>query len=92
MVFKKKKQLSLAQLKIQNRKLAMKHQREEELKEARQEQYKLKHRKSIAFFQGVSRVSSKVGKTAGKYIYKKATAKPKKISKGYKPMNVGDLF
>ena len=91
MLFGKKKGLTSAQLKAENKNLSERHEREEEHQRLSQENYRLKHRKSLAFMKGVGMV----GKKVGKFAVKKATAPPKKISpsrRKMKPINIGDLI
>lgn len=93
MLFKKKKKMSISQVKAENLKLTKRHEEKEELTKAQQENYRLKHRKSLAFFQGVG----KIGKSVGKYAVKKATTAPKKFvvhkgSKKIKPLGLGDFI
>jgi len=76
---KRKKGLTSAQLKEENKNLLEKHEREEEHKRLSQENFRLKHRKSLAFVKGVGEVGKKIGK--------KVTAPPKKISPSRRKMN-----
>ena len=89
-IFKKKKKKSLEELREENKKLIAKNLWEDELKKAKQENYKLRNRKSIAFFSGVTKVAGK----ATKYAYKKAIASQKnaKKYKNNKPINISDFI
>ena len=84
--------LTIAQLRKQNKKLELQHDKEKELKELKQKNYALKHRKSLAFFGGVAKVGGKVGK----YTYKKVLAPPtpeqRKRWGKKKRLKAGDLF
>ena len=90
-ILKKKKKKTLEELREDNRKLIAKNEMDKEYRKVSQENYKLRNKKSIAFFSGVTKVAGK----AGRYAYKKATAKPKvikKLSKNRKPIKIGDFL
>lgn len=94
-LFKKKRILTSVQLRVENKKLSAKHEREEEHKRLSQENFRLKHRRSLAFARGVGRVGEKVGK----HVAKKVLAPPKNISPSrrkmnsvVKPIKIGDFI
>ncbi len=75
MRIRKKKKLSIAQLRKQNAKLSNEQERRREIKELEQENYRLKHPGAVRFVKEVSAKGKTMGKYAGKlgmYVVRKA--------------------
>lgn len=89
--FQKKKGKTLEELREENKKLIVRREGENELRKVQQENFRLKNRKSIAFFRGVTRGAESL-KVA---VVKKLKANRKnmrKLSKNRKPLNIREFI